>query len=86
LVEAAFLSFLIVGLFASRRLFTRQASLLNHALTASWLMAIAVIVVGAVVILLCVYRDVEYSNQLWWQFEFTAEAPRGRRAVLGITI
>ncbi|MGO8658142.1 hypothetical protein ACC771_21465, partial [Rhizobium ruizarguesonis] len=63
-----------------------QASLLNQALTASWLMAIAVIVVGAVVILLFVYRDVEYSNQLWCQFEFTAEAPRGLRAVLGITI
>ncbi|TAU28071.1 bifunctional lysylphosphatidylglycerol flippase/synthetase MprF [Rhizobium ruizarguesonis] len=86
LVEAAFLAFLIFGLFVSRRLFTRQASLLNQALTASWLMAIAVIVVGAVVILLFVYRDVEYSNQLWWQFEFTAEAPRGLRAVLGITI
>ncbi|MGO8536056.1 hypothetical protein ACC756_38140, partial [Rhizobium ruizarguesonis] len=41
---------------------------------------------GAVVILLFVYRDVEYSKQLWWQFELTAEAPRGLRAVLGITI
>jgi len=86
LVEAAFLAFLVFGLFVSRRLFTRHASLLNQAMTASWLMAIAVIIVGAVVILLFVYRDVEYSNQLWWQFEFAAEAPRGLRAVLGITI
>jgi phosphatidylglycerol lysyltransferase len=86
LVEAAFLAFLIFGLFVSRRLFTRPASLLNQAMTASWLMAIAVIIVGAVVILLFVYRDVEYSNELWWQFEFAAEAPRGLRAVLGITI
>ncbi|MFS2155166.1 bifunctional lysylphosphatidylglycerol flippase/synthetase MprF [Rhizobium sp. Rhizsp42] len=86
LVEAALLAFLIFGLFVSRRLFTRHASLLNQAMTASWLMAISVIVVGAVVILLFVYREVEYSNELWWQFEFAAEAPRGLRALLGITI
>ncbi|MBB3658070.1 phosphatidylglycerol lysyltransferase [Rhizobium sp. BK650] len=86
LVEAAFLAFLVFGLFVSRRLFTRHASLLNQAMTTSWLTAIAVIIVGAVVILLFVYRDVEYSNELWWQFEFAAEAPRGLRAVLGISI
>jgi len=86
LVEAAVLAFLVFGLFVSRRLFTRHASLLNQAMTTSWLTAIAVIIVGAVVILLFVYRDVEYSNELWWQFEFAAEAPRGLRAVLGISI
>ncbi|PKA41638.1 hypothetical protein CWR43_19955 [Rhizobium sullae] len=86
LVEAVFLAFLIFSLIVSRRLFTRHASLLNQALTASWMTAIAVICVGAVVILLFVYRDVEYSNELWWQFEFTGEAPRGLRAILGLTI
>src|SRR6478735_656887 len=86
LVEACFLGFLIFGLFVSRRLFRRHASLLNQTLTASWLTAIAVVCVGAIVILLFVYRDVEYSNELWWQFEFADEAPRGLRAVLGITI
>jgi len=86
LVEACFLGFLIFGLFVSRRLFRRHASLLNQTLTASWLTAIAVICVGAIVILLFVYRDVEYSNELWWQFEFAGEAPRGLRAVLGLTI
>ena len=80
------LAFLIFGLVVSRRLFTRPASLLNQALTGGWLTAIAVICIGAVVILFFVYRDVEYSNQLWWQFEFTEEAPRGLRAVLGISI
>ncbi|WP_183900455.1 bifunctional lysylphosphatidylglycerol flippase/synthetase MprF [Rhizobium metallidurans] len=86
LVEASFLGFLIFGLLVSRRLFRRRASLLNQTLTASWLTAIAVVCVGAVVILLFVYRDVDYSNELWWQFEFAEEAPRGLRAVLGITI
>jgi phosphatidylglycerol lysyltransferase len=86
LVEAAFLLFLIFGLVVSRRLFTRPASLFNQALTTGWLTAIAVICICAIVILFFVYRDVEYSNQLWWQFEFADEAPRGLRAVLGISI
>ncbi|PZM07644.1 bifunctional lysylphosphatidylglycerol flippase/synthetase MprF [Rhizobium tubonense] len=85
-VEAAFLLFLIFGLVVSRRLFNRPASLFNQALTTGWLTAIAVICICAVVILFFVYRDVEYSNQLWWQFEFADEAPRGLRAVLGISI
>ena len=86
LVEALFLAFFVFGLVVSRRLFNRPASLVNQALTAGWLTAIAVICIGSIVILFFVYRDVEYSNQLWWQFEFTGEAPRGLRAVLGITI
>jgi phosphatidylglycerol lysyltransferase len=86
LVEAAFLLFLIFGLVVSRRLFNRPASLFNQALTTGWLTAIAVICICAVVILFFVYRDVDYSNQLWWQFEFADEAPRGLRAVLGISI
>ena len=86
LVEASFLGFLIFGLFVSRRLFNRPASLVKQALTAGWLAAIAVICISAVVILFFVYRDVDYSYELWWQFEFAAEAPRGLRAALGISV
>ncbi|EHS49357.1 protein regulated by acid pH [Rhizobium sp. PDO1-076] len=83
--EAAMLAVLLVGLLSSRRAFIRPASL-RQALTTSWLLAMAVLVIGAIVILLFVYRDVEYSHELWWQFEFSAEAPRSLRAVLGLAI
>ena len=86
LIEAGMLAFLLVGLLASRRLFNRPASLFRQALTTPWLMAIAVICIGAGVVLLFVYRDVEYSQDLWWQFEFSAEAPRSLRAMLGVTV
>ncbi|MGV8939081.1 MAG: bifunctional lysylphosphatidylglycerol flippase/synthetase MprF [Allorhizobium sp.] len=86
LIEAALLAFLLAGLFASRPLFNRPASLFRQALTTSWLLAIAVICIGAAVIMLFVYRDVDYSHDLWWQFEFSAEAPRALRAMLGITV
>lgn len=84
--EAGMLAFFIVGLLVSRRHFTRPASLFGQALSPPWLMALGVICFGACVVLLFVYRDVEYSRELWWQFEFSAEAPRGLRALLGVTI
>lgn len=85
-VEAGMLAFFLVGLIVSRRLFVRPASLFGQALTVPWLTALGVICLGALVVLLFVYRDVEYSHELWWQFEFSAEAPRGLRALLGVTI
>ncbi|WEX78522.1 bifunctional lysylphosphatidylglycerol flippase/synthetase MprF [Sinorhizobium numidicum] len=84
--EAAMLAFFLGGLLVSRRLFVRPASLFGQALTLPWLTALGVICFGAFVVLLFVYRDVEYSHELWWQFEFSAEAPRGLRALLGVTI
>lgn len=86
IVEASMLAVLIFGLLASRRLFVRPASLFRQALTSSWLLAIAVLCIGAVVVMLFVYRDVEYSHNLWWQFEFEADAPRSLRAMLGLAI
>ncbi|WEX87540.1 bifunctional lysylphosphatidylglycerol flippase/synthetase MprF [Sinorhizobium garamanticum] len=86
LAEAGMLAFFVVGLLASRRLFVRPASLFGQALTPPWLTAIGVVCLGAFVVLLFVYRDVGYSHELWWQFEFSAEAPRGLRAFLGVVI
>ncbi|MDH4440705.1 MAG: bifunctional lysylphosphatidylglycerol flippase/synthetase MprF [Rhizobium sp.] len=83
--EAALLMLLLVGLVSSRRLFQRPASLLQ-ALNATWLLTVGVLLFGAIAVLLFVYRDVQYSHDLWWQFEFSAEAPRSLRAVLGLTI
>ncbi|MBZ7921066.1 bifunctional lysylphosphatidylglycerol flippase/synthetase MprF [Ensifer adhaerens] len=85
-VEAGMLAFFLLGLLVSRRLFVRPASLFGQALTIPWLTALGVICLGGLVVLLFVYRDVEYSHELWWQFEFSAEAPRGLRALLGVTI
>mgnify|MGYP000544772925 FL=1 len=82
--EAALLAILVIGLIPSRRLFHRKASL-GRTLTSSWLLAVAVLI-GAAIVLLFVYRDVEYSHALWWQFAFDAEAPRSLRAMLGLTV
>ncbi|THF50003.1 bifunctional lysylphosphatidylglycerol flippase/synthetase MprF [Allorhizobium terrae] len=84
--EASALAVLLIGLFGSKRLFVRPASLFRQVLTSPWLMAIALICICAFFILFFVYRDVDYSRSLWWEFEFSEEAPRSLRAMLGLTI
>lgn len=84
--EAALLALFIVALLVNARAFDRHSSLLRQTLGPSWLAAIGVILVTAFVILLFVYRDTEYGHDLWWQFEFSEEAPRGLRALLGLAI
>lgn len=84
--EAGLLALFILALLANARAFDRHSSLLRQALGPSWLAAIAVVLVTAVLILLFVYRDTDYAHQLWWQFEFSQEAPRGLRALLGLAI
>lgn len=83
---AALLVILTAGLFFARHQFTRPASLIRQALAPAWIVAMFVVVIGAATILFFVYRDVEYSDALWWQFEFGGEAPRGLRAVLGLAL
>ncbi|OLP59121.1 hypothetical protein BJF93_04170 [Xaviernesmea oryzae] len=84
--EATLLAVFIVAMVMNRRAFTRRASLFKQGLGPSWLAAMGVIVVSAATILFFVYRDTDYSHDLWWQFEFSGEAPRGLRALLGLVL
>ncbi len=75
----------IVGgsvLWMSRREFYRGAKLLDQSFTVGWILSIAMVVAGGVMLGLFAYRHVEYSNDLWWQFELNADAPRWLRASL----
>lgn len=86
LTEAALLALLLLGLLISRRVFNRHASLLHQTLTPGWSLAMATMVVTAVALLFFVYKDVDYAHMLWWQFEFSQDAPRSLRALLGILL
>jgi phosphatidylglycerol lysyltransferase len=78
--EAAFLTLMLAALLPCRSHFYRRASLFDESFTAGWSLAIALVVLGSWWLLLLSYRHVQYSNELWWQFEFTANAPRALRA------
>lgn len=84
--EAVLLAVLLLSLAASRREFLRRASLLHQALTANWIMAVVTLLLTALALLLFVYKDVDYANELWWQFELSEHAPRSLRALLGMAL
>jgi phosphatidylglycerol lysyltransferase len=77
---------LLIGLVAGRAQFDRRASLMSHSMTTGWLAAIGCVVAATIWILFFAFRDVEYSHQLWWQFEFDATASRALRTVLGVAV
>jgi len=84
--EAALIAFLVLALALSRQQFTRRASLLATPFTGGWLLSVAFILAGLTGLLFFVYRDVDYTQQLWWQFEFDAQAPRSLRALVAVAV
>jgi phosphatidylglycerol lysyltransferase len=82
-VEAGVLTVLIVLLLATRRRFNRHSSLFSEPFTPTWLASVACVIALAVWVMLFAFRDVQYSQHLWWQFAFDDRAPRALRATLG---
>src|SRR5262249_34847953 len=82
--EAILLSVLVVTLLLTRNVFNRPASLFEDRLSAGWWLCVGTILALGLAILFFVYKEVDYSHELWWQFEFTATAPRSLRAALGV--
>lgn len=84
--ELVVLVLLLVALLATRREFSRRSSMLTQPLTAGWWLAIVAVLVGLAWIFFFAYRGVEYRDDLWWQFEANAEAPRSLRAFLAMAL
>src|SRR5258705_5658998 len=72
-----------VALAPCRRFFYRRSSLFAQSFTPAWTLGIAGILLGAVYVVLLANRHVEYSHDLWWQFELQGDAPRSLRALAG---
>lgn len=85
--EAGFLAIVIVLLMITRRQFDRPASMLGQAFTPGWFAAVGLIVIAAASIFLVAFRTADYTaRDLWWEFEFDAQAPRALRALVGAAI
>jgi phosphatidylglycerol lysyltransferase len=81
--EAAVLLCLIVMLWSMRARFDRPASVLRQRFTLGWFAGVSVVAAVAISVLWFAFSDLAYNNDLWWQFEFDAKAPRALRATLG---
>ena len=82
--EAVLLAVLVATLLLTRNIFNRPASLIEDRLTPGWWLCVGTILALGLAMLFFVYKEVDYSHELWWQFEFTATAPRSLRAALGV--
>jgi phosphatidylglycerol lysyltransferase len=84
--EAFACVFVTMLLLASRHRFYRQGGLFSRPPGASELLAIGIAVGISIWIGFMTYRGVEYSDTLWWDFSYHADAPRFLRASLGVAV
>ncbi|MFT3723274.1 MAG: bifunctional lysylphosphatidylglycerol flippase/synthetase MprF [Hyphomonadaceae bacterium] len=84
--EATILGGVALALLPCRRAFARKSRLLSQPLALSWLAAIVGTVVATGWLGFLAFRNVEYSNDLWWTFLDDAQAPRFLRAAAGVAI
>jgi phosphatidylglycerol lysyltransferase len=85
-VESALLLVLALALIPARPAFYRRAVLLEQSFSSRWTAAMVVVIAGTTWLGFFAYRHVEYSHALWWQFEFSADAPRFLRASLAVVL
>ena len=78
--EALALTGVGVALWPARNAFYRQATLTGIHLSWQWMIAVAAVIAGSIWLGLFAHRHVEYSSELWWQFELNGDAPRFLRA------
>jgi phosphatidylglycerol lysyltransferase len=81
--EAILLGIVLAALLPCRPQFYRRASLLHEPFTAEWVVAIVFVLLGISWLLVFSHKHLEYSRDLWWQFELAAQAPRSLRATVG---
>lgn len=73
-------------LVATRGEFYRYGGLAEQMPSLRWLVAGLSVLALCLLVGLIVYRDVEYSNTLWWQFGAPGHAPSFLRAMLGAAV
>jgi len=84
--EALVLAAILLVLWRARPAFDRRAALLDTRFSSGWIMAVVAAVGASVWLGLFAFKHVEYSHDLWWQFELHGEASRMLRASVGAGI
>jgi len=84
--EAELLLSLLVLLVISRRQFDRRSSFFAQHLEPEWLVALGGVIVACGWVLYFAFKEVGYSNRLWWQFELDGQAPRSLRALTAVAL
>jgi phosphatidylglycerol lysyltransferase len=81
--EAMLLLALVVMLRLARPAFNRTAAFFATRFSTTWIAAVAAALVSSVWLGLFAFKHVEYSNDLWWQFELEGHVSRFLRGSVG---
>jgi phosphatidylglycerol lysyltransferase len=81
--EAVILFGMLLVLFASRREFYRQPSLLSEPMSPAAVVLVLLVVTSSLFIGMFAFKHVEYTDQIWSRFQLRADAPRFLRATAG---
>ena len=84
--EALILFSILILLFSSKKEFYRKDNFLERPLSTKLVFLVLVILSSSLWLGFFIYRHVEYSNELWWNFTLSGHAPRFLRASVGITV
>ena len=81
--EAVLLLLVFLVLRRARPAFDRRAAFFDTRFSAAWIAALAGALGASVWLGLFAFKHVDYSHELWWQFEVQGEASRFLRASVG---
>jgi phosphatidylglycerol lysyltransferase len=84
--EAALLLFVLLVLRRARPAFDRRAAFFDTRFSPAWIAALIGAIGASVWLGLFAFKHVNYSHELWWQFEAQAEVSRFLRASVGAAI
>jgi phosphatidylglycerol lysyltransferase len=84
--DAIILAVFLAALIPAHRQFYRRASLIDQPFTPAWFLTIFLVLLCSVWLGMFSYKHVDYSNQLWWKFSLSDNAPRFLRASVGALI
>jgi phosphatidylglycerol lysyltransferase len=81
--EASVLAAMFVALAPCRSFFYRKSALLGQVFSVRWMVGVAFVLTGVLILTGLAYRHVDYANELWWRFELSANVSRSLRALVG---
>lgn len=84
--EAILLAIMLALLIPSRPYFYRSASLISQRFSFPWVVAIVLVLTASIWLGIFMHKHVEYSSELWWQFELSKEASRSMRATVAAAV
>jgi phosphatidylglycerol lysyltransferase len=84
--EAILLALLLVVLWRARPAFDRRAALFDAPLSTGWVVAVLATLGASVWLGFFAFKHVEYSHELWWQFELGKQASRFLRSSVGAAV